>query len=156
MGAKKNGSGKAAKSAARVETKKPKKITILDQWVHIWVEDGETISEKYPSNEELRREGERMDPPPSLVYRRLDFANGIPDEYQWVTRDPYQRQYGGCGIQRLSVERWLEVIQQEDKMAGEHVGPTGEGNRPRPKERGGCECPVCTINAAKFEKLEGK
>ena len=149
---KKGGSGKAGKDAARVETRKPKKITILDQWVHIRVEDGKTITEKYPSDEELWREGERMDPPPSLVYRRLDFANGIPSEYHWTTRNPHYRQYGGCGIQRLSVERWLWVIKHEADTLDGHVGPTGVGNWPRPKERGGCECPVCSWNAAKWEE----
>ncbi len=154
-GKKSGGSGRPKTSRARGETKKPKTITILDQWVSIRVEDGKTITDKYPSNEELRREGERMDPAPSLVYRRLDFVNGVPAEYHWATRDPYDRQYGGCGIQRMSLETWLKASKVEDQEAEGHVKPTGKGNLPRPMERGGCECAVCSENAGKLEELEG-
>jgi hypothetical protein len=64
-----------------------------------------------------------MDPPPELVYRRLNFVHGVPPAYDWTGADPEVRVRGGCGIQRMDVNTWLNVI-----------------------ERGGCDCPVCTKN----------
>ncbi len=45
--------------------------------------------------------------------------------------------YGGAGIQRLTFATWKEVIAREAERGDGHAGPTGVGNLPRPKERGG-------------------
>lgn len=37
-----------------------------------------------------------------------------------------------------------------------HVGPTGVGNLPRPKERGGCDCEVCARNREVLERRAGE
>ncbi len=95
-----------------------------------------------------------MWPAPELVYRRFNFVNGIPEEYYWTADDPQKRQYGGAGIQRMTVDKWLETIELEKNRADGHLGPTagGVGNLPRPKERGGCDCEVCTKNQAILDR----
>ncbi|HEX4167424.1 MAG TPA: hypothetical protein VHZ55_18320 [Bryobacteraceae bacterium] len=82
---------------------------------------------------------------PDLVYRRLFFVGAVPPEYAWTTSDARTAGAGGLGTQRMVWERWLEQIAKESVSAGGHLLPCG-GNLPRPKERGGCECPVCTEN----------
>lgn len=133
-------------------SKKREKISVLDQWIEVRIEDGKTITEFYPSNEKLIEEGQAMDPLPDLVYRRLNFLDGIPPEYAWTSNDPDQRAQGGCGIQRMTIDAWLQVIENEKLSGTGHIGPTGVGNLPRPKERGGCECPLCTQNAGMLDR----
>jgi hypothetical protein len=122
------------------------RIPILEQWVEIRTNDGITTTELFPGNEELIEISRKMNAPPELVYRRLHFPDGVPPEYHWTTKDENVRQYGGLGIQRMTTETWLDLIQRERYRAGGHLGPTGVGNLPRPKEHGECECPVCTRN----------
>lgn len=125
--------------------KRMRKIAILEQWVEITVEGGQTVTKLFPPNRGLIEQGKTMDPPPDLVYRRLNFVNGVPKEYHWATHDEQARRYGGAGIQRMTVDRWLEVIEAEKALGHGHIGTCG-GNLPRPKERGGCDCTVCTFN----------
>jgi hypothetical protein len=94
-----------------------------------------------------------MDPPPELVYRRLNFVHGVPPAYDWTGADPEVRVRGGCGIQRMDVNTWLNVIEREQASGTGHIGPCG-GNLPRPKERGGCDCPVCTQNQSLLDRAE--
>lgn len=137
----------AAKISKGQNAKKNRgRIQTLEQWVEIRVKDGKNTSELFPPNDELIRLGRKMDPSPELVYRRLHFPDGVPPEYYWTTRNENLRRYGGLGIQRMTVETWRKVIEREERRPDGHLGPTGVGNLPRPKEHGECECPVCTKN----------
>jgi hypothetical protein len=131
--------------------KKQRKRVILNQWIEIEIDHGQTITTLYPSNEKLIEEGKVMFPPPDLVYRRLNFPAGVPPEYHWVTRNPEARERGGTGIQRMTVDTWLRVIERERGEGTGHLGPTGVGNLPRPTERGVCECDICK-NALMLEQ----
>jgi hypothetical protein len=133
--------------------KKLKKVYTLEQWVEVRIEDGKTVTTLYPSNAQLIEDGKKMYPPPDYVYRRINFPNGIPEEYYWVNQDPVARKLGGCGIQRMTPDTWLDVIEREEAGGTGHVGPTGVGNLPKPKDRGGCDCPVCTHNAVILEQV---
>ena len=133
--------------------KKMRKVAVLDQWVEVEIQDGKTVTKLYPSNAGLIKEGQAMDPPPDLVYRRLNFPHGVPEEYRWVAKShPERFERGGMGTQRMRVETWLDVIEREEASGTGHVGPTGVGNLPRPKERGGCDCEVCTHNREVMER----
>ena len=134
--------------------KKQKKIYTLEQWVEVRVEDGQTVTRLYPSNEQLIEDGKKMWPAPDLVYRRFHFPHGIPEEYRWTApaEDAGRMETGGAGIQRMTPDTWLETIEREAQRGDGHVGPTGVGNLPRPKERGGCECDVCARNREMLEK----
>ncbi|MBV9156229.1 MAG: hypothetical protein JO097_08190 [Acidobacteriaceae bacterium] len=131
--------------------KKLRKIPILDQWIEITVENGHTVTKLFPANDRLIQEGQAMDPPPEMVYRRLNFVNGVPPEYHWATKDEGRRQRGGMGVQRMSIDTWLDVIDREQADPSGHIGPCG-GNLPRPKERGNCDCEVCTYNRDLLEQ----
>ena len=37
----------------------------------------------------------------------------------------------------MTWDTWLQVIEREKQTPGQHAGPTGVGNLPTPKERGG-------------------
>ena len=132
--------------AKKQPASKTRDIQVMEQWVEIWVEDGITRTMLYPTNEELWKEAEKKNLAPELVYRRFNFRAGVPPEYLWTMPNKQTLLYGGGGIQRLTVEQWREVVERERESGSEHVGPTGVGNLPRPNERGGCECPVCTLN----------
>ena len=139
----------------RGKSKKPV-FTVLEQWVEVHVTDGVTTSEYVPSNAELLKQGEESAVSgnvPQMVYRRLNFPDGVPPEYAWTNlHEPDKceetqagrwcalcsvKERGGCGIQRMTYETWKEVIEREALQPGAHAGPTGCGNLPRPKERGG-------------------
>ncbi len=132
--------------------KKMRKIVTMEQWAEITVEDGKTVTQVIPSNAQLIEEGKAMLPPPDLVYRRMNFVDGIPPEYHWATQDEERRRLGMCGLQRMTVDTWLDVIEREEAAGTGHLGPTGVGNLPRPKERGGCDCEVCTGNQAILDR----
>jgi len=133
--------------------KKMRKIAILDQWVEVEIQDGRTVTKLYPSNAGLIKEGQAMDPPPDLVYRRLSFPHGVPAEYRWAVGSSEGRmERGGIGTQRMTVDTWLDAIEREEASGTGHVGPTGVGNLPRPRERGGCDCEVCTQNRHAMER----
>jgi hypothetical protein len=70
----------------QLSAKKLKKIKTLEQWVETTVEDGKTVTRLYLPNEQLIKDGQKMWPPPDLAYRRLNFVNGIPEEYRWTVR----------------------------------------------------------------------
>jgi hypothetical protein len=134
--------------------KKMRKVAVLDQWIEVEIQDGKTVTKLYPSNAGLIKEGQAMDPPPDLVYRRLNFPHGVPAEYRWAAgaSNLARLERGGMGTQRMTVETWLDVIEREEASGTGHVGPTGVGNLPRPKERGGCDCEVCTHNREAMER----
>jgi hypothetical protein len=138
----------------QLHPKKQRKVYTLEQWVEVTIVEGKTMTKLFPSNEQLIKDGQRMLPPPELVYRRINFPHGIPDEYAWAApgANAERRAAGGCGIQRMTTDTWLEVVKAEAEREDGHIGPTGVGNLPRPKERGGCECPECTRNQAILDK----
>ena len=154
-----NPSPKGAKPEAPPKTKaqllfqgqlnptRKRKIVRLEQWVEVTIQNGVTVTKQVPSNYHMIRKGQKMWPPPEYVYRRINFPNGVPDEYAWTcTLNPEVRENGGCGLQRMTVDDWLVMIEQEEKRTDGHIGRTIRGNLPRPAEHGECDCPVCTRN----------
>jgi hypothetical protein len=136
--------------------KKQKKIVRLEQWVEVCIVDGKPVTTLYPSNDKLIQDGQKMWPPPEFVYRRINFPEGVPDEYRWTNSQatPERLKRGGCGIQRMTVDTWLNVIEREKLRGDGHIGPTGVGNLPRPQETGGCNCPTCTRNQAILDRTQ--
>jgi hypothetical protein len=128
------------------------KIVTLEQWVEVTVREGKTATTLYPPNEALRERAQKMDPPPDMVYRRLNFIDCVPVEYYWTTDDPVRRTNGGHGIQRMAVDTWLEAIAREEQLGNGHVGPCSQP-LPRPKSRGGCDCEVCAALRERCERL---
>jgi len=147
----------SAKTAPKftAPAKKPKKDTfdVAEQWVEVTITDGVTKTAYVPTNEELLEDLEKQQIEPKMVYRRLNFPDGLPPEYAWTNlHDPKTcetaknghwcplcsvHERGGAGIQRMTFDTWLQIIEQESQTPGQHAGPTGTGNLPQPKERGG-------------------
>jgi len=135
--------------------KNKKKIVRLEQWIEVRIVDGKTVTTLYPANKKLIEEGKGMLPPPEYVYRRINFPDGIPAEYEWAgILSEEHRERGGCGLQRMTVDTWLDVIEREKLRKDGHIGPTGVGNLPRPKEHGPCPCPKCVAEQALLEQEE--
>ncbi len=144
----------SSSSSSSSSTKKKKDtFEVAEQWLEITATDGLTKTEYIPTNEELLEELKKEGVIPKMVYRRMNFPNGIPPEYTWTNSHdpktcpktlagewcepcaPYL--YAGAGIQRMTFDTWQQIIQREALAPGQHAGPTGTGNLPRPKERGG-------------------
>ncbi len=125
-------------------TERRKKPVWLRQDVEIRVVDGFAVTELWPSNAELIAAGQAMMPAPTGVLRRLHFPDGIPAEYDWVgVRDAEMRQRGGSGVQRMTVDTWLEVKEREEAEPDGHLLPVPKLRRGRDEHAGACECPVC-------------
>jgi hypothetical protein len=140
-------------SAKRIKLKKKKDRTqVVGQWFEIEVIDGVTKTTAYPANEEVEKriakKEEETGRPVELVYRRLNFINGIPDEYAWTTSDPLQRKFGGLGIQRLRVADWRQHILAETHG---HLRAS-DFHMPRPEDRGGCDCRACRAMTERLKK----
>ena len=114
----------------------------LEQWIEISVENGVTVSRFYPPNHELSDILAMMDPKPDLIYRRLNFVDGVPLDYYWVKPTPTFRKYGGMYVQRVLPEEWPHLLLAEGKV-GVHVTPA-RYPQPRPESWGPCPCPACT------------
>ncbi len=131
--------------SGRGKTGKGRKV-VLEQWVEVRIRNGKTMTELTPGNAEPAERGMKMEPPPELVYRRLNFPEGVPSEYGWTEPDENMRRYGGGGLQRMTFDTWMTIRGKEEARRDGHIGGTGKGNLPRPKEHGGCECRVCQEN----------
>ncbi len=55
----------------------------LVQHVNIYVEEGKTRTEVFPTNEDLL-EKSKTEPPIGRVFRSIHFFDGVPPEYLWV------------------------------------------------------------------------
>jgi hypothetical protein len=126
----------------RAEQKPEREIRLAEQWVEVRVDEkGKTVTTKHPPDEELRERVKALDPGRDLVYRRLNFVDGVPREYEWAMHDPAVRESGGAGVQRMRPEVWAEQIEREARVGKGHL--LGCKSVPRPEERGGCQCPTC-------------
>lgn len=118
----------------------------LEQTAVIRVVDGCTVTELSPSDEELIEQGKAMMPPPGIVVRYLYFTDGVPAEYEWVGAPEAARRAGEwCGVQRMTADTWLDLIEREAIAEGGHLLPTP--NLLLRQQRGLCECPVCVTRA---------
>ena len=147
----------AVNGTAAAKRKKKGGFGVAEQWVEVRVTEGVTTTEFIPSNEELLKEiAKKIDQgedEPAMVYRRMNFPDGVPPEYGWTNLHDMATcelnaagkwcegcarfLHGGHGIQRMTFQTWQEVIAREAAREDGHAGPTGVGNLPRPKERGG-------------------
>ncbi len=142
----------AAQSTTNGKTKKNTSDT-AEQWVEVRIVDGVTVTYYIPSNEALIEELAKKELKPKTVDRRLNFPDGLPPEYAWTNlHHPdtcelgqagrwcpkcVAKARGGQGVQRMTYDTWLQVIEREKQTPGQHAGPTRVGNLPTPKQRTG-------------------
>ena len=125
----------------RIKKKKIRPVT-HDQWIEIARKDGKTVCTFYPPNAEFERLRHELDPPPVLIYRRLNFINGVPREYEWTNPTVSVRQFGGHYLHRLTIDEWLSALEQERHEGNVRV--VFRRGQPRPPEFGPCPCDRCT------------
>jgi hypothetical protein len=117
------------------------------------VVDGVTKTTRHPDDQAMMKviadTQEKQGRAVELVYRRLNFVNGVPYEYYWTTDDENQRRHGGLSVQRLRVSDWRELIALEK---GGHLRGCGF-YVPRPESRGGCDCKACRYAAERIRHL---
>jgi hypothetical protein len=136
----------------RIKRKIEKPVT-HQQWIEVIRVNGQTVSKFYPSNAEFEKERLDMDPPPSLIYRRLNFVNGVPNEYMWTDPTPTVRIRGGHFLHRVLAEDWPYVMEQERLHGNIHVRPSPRP-QPRPEAFGPCPCEACTREREQPEQVE--
>ena len=128
----------------KIQIKKVKREKPLthEQWIEIRQVDGEFVSTFYPPNDEFERERQERDPQPVLIYRRLNFVHGVPAEYSWTAPPPDVRVLGGLFLQRMLIDDWLNVMEEERNAVPHHALPCANP-QPPPPEFGGCNCDCC-------------
>ena len=135
----------------RIKKKKERPLT-HDQWIEITCKDGKTVTTFYPPNDEFERLRLEMDPPPALIYRRLNFVHGVPWEYGWTNPPEQVAIWGGCLLQRMKVEEWPKVMQRE-RAIGNRLALPCDNPQERPPELGPCPCDRCTKNREMANKV---
>jgi hypothetical protein len=136
-------------SASAAKPKHEATVT-LEQWVEVTVKNGVTKTACFPSTEELRKMGAKMDPPYNIVYRRFHFVNCVPPEYYWITPREDRRRNGGAAIQRMTPETFDRISKEEAELGTGHLLATPF--LARPEDRGTCNCDVCTRHREQDEK----
>ena len=129
---------------------KAAKPVIHQQWIEVKRVNGQTVSKFFPTNAEFEKERLEMDPPPSLIYRRLNFVNGVPDEYSWTNPTPVVKIRGGHFLHRMLVEDWPEVMDAERREGNLHAFASPNPQH-RPDAFGPCPCDACTKEREKLE-----
>ena len=93
----------------------------LTQWVRVSQDGEDTVTTLTPSNEELLKEAEAMDPKPVRVYRKMYIDPWLATEYEWVPRDlPGESRHR---MQVMTFEEWLKALEREKYIQGGHIGP---------------------------------
>jgi hypothetical protein len=114
-----------------------------EQWIEITVENGVTVTTRYPPNIEFEKLMREMNPKPDLIRRRLNFVHGVPREYDWIRPTPNFRLYGGLFLQRVLPSDWPYIALMESLLPSGHLVST-PNPQARPLACGPCPCPRCT------------
>jgi hypothetical protein len=122
--------------------KNNKRFIRHEQWIEIERREGKTVTLFYPPNDEFEELRLKMDPPPDMIYRRLNFIHGVPPEYLWIGPTLEFQEYGGLFLQRITVAEWPEIFLLE-KLNGNKFVISARFPQPRPEVLGPCPCPHC-------------
>jgi hypothetical protein len=131
--------------------KNKKRFIRHEQWIEVEQREGKTVTLFYPPNDEFEELRLKMDPPPDMIYRRLNFIHGIPPEYMWLCPTPDVRQYGGLYLQRITVEEWPSIMAAE-KAGGNKFVISAQFPQPRPAVLGPCPCALCLADPDRYTR----
>ena len=104
----------AVKEAAKPVPVKP---AFIEQWVEIRNVKNQVVAEFTPTNDELAIEIEQKKVRPTLLYRRLNFPDGVPSKYQWTRPRAGMATRGGMAAQRMTIETW-EKLREIERESG--------------------------------------
>jgi hypothetical protein len=99
----------------------PLKDISLEQRVVVEIVEGKTATWAYPTTEMLLRQTGNADES-TLVYRVIEFPQGVPAEYGWAKRSEDQGQPGWRFGQKMRLAVWLKVVAREKASGSEHLG----------------------------------
>ncbi|MGC2656564.1 MAG: hypothetical protein WA324_01210 [Bryobacteraceae bacterium] len=91
----------AVKEAAKPVAVKPE---FIEQWVETRNVKNPIVAEFTPTNDELAIEIEQKKVMPTLLYRRLNFPDGVPSKHQWTRPRKGTAAHGGMAAQRMTIE----------------------------------------------------
>ena len=95
----------------------------LQQVIEVEVVNGQTRTFFFPSNQQMMKEAAKRPQVPLLFERYISFPQGVPPEYDWTRLDEFRKRTDMIGVQKMSYDTWLEVIQREAASGSGHVGP---------------------------------
>ncbi len=123
----------ALNEAARLElqwlTKKQEKAAEevkIAQLVEVEEVNGQCRTSYYPTNQKLLEQVAGCPKPPLFFKRWVSFTGGVPPEYAWVQPDSIQKVTDTIGVQNMSFDDWLELIEREKTARAGHIGPLRE------------------------------
>ena len=96
----------------------------FEQIVEVEILDGQCKTSYYPSNEEILGWSTKNPYTPLYMSRFLTFPDGVPREYAWTNPVcDHQAEGGPTAVQKMSWERWLQIIEREKSLGTGHIGP---------------------------------
>jgi hypothetical protein len=91
--------------------------------VEVEILEGRCRTSYYPTNEEILKWTAKRPEKPLYMSRYIVFPDGVPSEYDWTNTTPTQTTGTLHAVQKMSWERWLEVIEHEKSLGTGHIGP---------------------------------
>jgi hypothetical protein len=95
----------------------------FEQVVEVEILEGRCKTSCYPTNEEILEWSAKRPDTPLYMSRFLVFPDGVPSEYAWTNATPTPTTGTLHAVQKMSWERWLEVIEHEKSLGTGHIGP---------------------------------
>jgi hypothetical protein len=113
--ARQNAQTKALESKIPAPTPPPAEPDLWDQRVLVEIIDGAVTTRIYPTNEEFRTAAATDAAPDTQVLRTFRFPHGVPPAFEWMFK-PEHRQPGVTYSQRMPLETWLDLTEEEEKL----------------------------------------
>ena len=95
----------------------------FEQVVEVEIVDGRCKTSCYPRNEEILAWAAKRPQTPLYMSRYVLFLDGVPSEYAWTNAAYNDKAEAPTAVQKMSWERWLEVIEHEKSLGTGHIGP---------------------------------
>jgi hypothetical protein len=95
----------------------------FEQVVEVEILEGRCQTSYYPTNQEMLEWAAKRPEKPLYMSRFIVFPDGVPSEYAWTNATPTQTTGTLHAVQKMSWERWLEVIEHEKSLGTGHIGP---------------------------------
>ena len=95
----------------------------FEQVVEVEILDGRCKTSCYPTNEEILDWSAKRPQTPLYMSRYLLFLDGVPSEYAWTNATYNEKAEVPTAVQKMSWERWFQVIEHEKSLGTGHIGP---------------------------------
>jgi hypothetical protein len=95
----------------------------FEQVVEVEILDGRCRTSFYPTNEEILTWAAKRPETPLYMSRYVVFPDGVPSEYAWTNAARNEKSEDPVAVQKMSWERWLQVIEHEKSSGTGHIGP---------------------------------